>query len=69
MLDRSLLGPETNFADQFRTNIVAGHCHFMEPIVRAGTEHEDGDRRRLVACFIGTAPLAVLFETLMYWIA
>jgi hypothetical protein len=40
----------------------------MEPIIRARTEHEESDRRLVVVCMLGAAPLAAVIETLMYWL-
>jgi hypothetical protein len=40
----------------------------MEPIIRAGTEHEESDRRLVVACMLGAAPVAAVIGTLMYWL-
>jgi hypothetical protein len=41
----------------------------MEPIIRTGTVHEQSDRRMMIICATGAAPLAAIIVGLIYSIA
>jgi hypothetical protein len=40
----------------------------MDPVVRVGTKYEDNDRRLVVMCVLGAAPVAAIIGTLIYWL-
>ena len=42
---------------------------YMDPVIRTDTFHEQTDRRMMIICVVGTAPLAAIIVALIYSIA